>query len=355
MFGMGGGELVVLGLVALFVLGPERLPGAIRTVAAGTEPGEDLARRREGAAERARAPAAAGAPRGAAWAAVRAPRHGYPPYGPRPARPDDHQAGRRHGYPARARGRRRRLTGDLARVGVSREPRSPARAAARPSAPPRRAPRRSREVVDRLVDRARGRVADQREPQHAGAGGRGRRSSRAPWTSRPDRRRACAASGSRRASRNAARAVRRTHLRPGWGRSLAGVDAQPRVRRHRPGRRTAGPRPAVSGPVQIEVVADQDRLAHGVFAALSARGIGEDDGAGTGGARRPHRMHDMPPGRDLRRRGSVRRAPSTRCAPMGSKCTWPPCPAAVGGVNPGSSDRQGSSGCAQRRQGRRPA
>lgn len=35
MFGMGGGELVVLGLVALFVLGPERLPGAIRSVAAG--------------------------------------------------------------------------------------------------------------------------------------------------------------------------------------------------------------------------------------------------------------------------------------------------------------------------------
>lgn len=35
MFGMGGGEMIVVGLVALFVLGPERLPGAIRTVAAG--------------------------------------------------------------------------------------------------------------------------------------------------------------------------------------------------------------------------------------------------------------------------------------------------------------------------------
>lgn len=34
MFGMGGGELIVVGLVALFVLGPERLPGAIRTVSA---------------------------------------------------------------------------------------------------------------------------------------------------------------------------------------------------------------------------------------------------------------------------------------------------------------------------------
>lgn len=34
MFGMSGGELVVLALVALFVLGPERLPGAIRTVSA---------------------------------------------------------------------------------------------------------------------------------------------------------------------------------------------------------------------------------------------------------------------------------------------------------------------------------
>lgn len=34
MFGMGWGELLVVGLVALFVLGPERLPGAIRTVSA---------------------------------------------------------------------------------------------------------------------------------------------------------------------------------------------------------------------------------------------------------------------------------------------------------------------------------
>ena len=39
MFGMGGGELIVLGLVALFVLGPERLPGAIRAVAAALNQG----------------------------------------------------------------------------------------------------------------------------------------------------------------------------------------------------------------------------------------------------------------------------------------------------------------------------
>jgi sec-independent protein translocase protein TatB len=34
MFGMGWGELMVLAVVGLFVLGPERLPGAIRTVSA---------------------------------------------------------------------------------------------------------------------------------------------------------------------------------------------------------------------------------------------------------------------------------------------------------------------------------
>lgn len=96
--------------------------------------------------------------------------------------------------------------------------------------------------------------------------------SRAPSTCRPDRHRGSAASGSRRASRNAGRATRRTRLRPAMGRPR-GPAPQPRrvgvdqVDELRTDQRRAGR--------QVQVVADQHRLAHRVLLAQAARRVGE--------------------------------------------------------------------------------
>ena len=104
------------------------------------------------------------------------------------------------------------------------------------------------------------------------------------------------------------------------------------------------------------MVADQHRLADPVLRAQPAGGVGEHDGAHAGRGRRPHVVHDRRRRRGPRRGGCGRGTAAPGGRRRGPRGPAPPCPAAVGAANPGSSaDGDRGLGRPERVGGRGPA
>ena len=94
---------------------------------------------------------------------------------------------------------------------------------------------------------------------------------------------------------------------------------------------------------QVQVVADQHRLADGHVRAQPAGRVGQHDDARPGRAGRPHRVHDMASGHVPRRRARDRPAPARdarRCAPTTARrCARPRSAAGTPAGRPGAVRR----------------